>query len=412
MSEEENVVVDTDGAEADAEAEVDELGEVQENSESGDAPGADLGNPTGTKAIMKKVREIVRDAKRAHRNSLKLQRELIRLPAGKVLILKTPLADGTAELSLSDFNSRYVKAYEKKLDELPRLVNAAMHAKRQNNHKPYGGFNSPAYFTKTMQDFVRDFLKTSAKDLDAHVPGFSASFPLLMTKGISSASTLGSFLNIYAKIRNLVARATINQGKGDGAAGAAGAAGPGGKELDMTRMGADDLMKKYFAKSFEALHRTDKELDQKAGQKVDHRKRTLGQIIQPLDLNNFEHSAFQSLVALHKRNAKGLTVRKRRVVDDVTGEKVEVLASNIAIDPPLNDAEKALLAKLGKDDPIAAEKQEMYNALGAEQEKVSALLEKLTGRKKKAVAGATGGKAAVETEAVDGDGADGEEAAE
>jgi hypothetical protein len=318
----------------------------------------------------KAFKSMVKSLKKNFTELLKLHKELSKLPPGGVLPLKEPLADGTTELSMQRFKSVYVAAYNRKMTDLGRIFSVSIKAKRQANRNPYGGFNRPAFFTDTMRNFVADFLKHDAKKLDSYIPGFSESFPLLLESGISSASTLGSFLNIYAKVRNLVALASVNKGKDP-------------SDMDKTRMGADDLMKKHFSKSFEALNKTDKELDAKAGQKIDQRPRTKDEVIHPLDINNFEHSAFQSLVSLHKRNVKGSTTRKREAVDANTGHVEDVFATPIPIEPALNQNEVELLAKAYNGDPLAEQKQALYNALGAEMTKVSEFLEKFTGKKKK-----------------------------
>ena len=72
------------------------------------------------------------------------------------------------------------------------------------------------FFTKDMQSFIRDILQAeNSKELDTLVPDFTKSFPLLLDSdnAISSSSILCSLLNIYIKIRKLVALASVNKGK-------------------------------------------------------------------------------------------------------------------------------------------------------------------------------------------------------
>ena len=79
----------------------------------------------------------------------------------------------------------------------------------------------------------------------------------------------------------------------------------------------------------------------------------------------------------------GQTTRKRKVHNADTGRNEEVHSSPIPIPEKLTAEEHSYLVKPFKGDPLAEDKESIYKALKAEQDKVSELLEKLTGRPKK-----------------------------
>lgn len=320
----------------------------------------------------KQFRDLVKELSHTDLQIRKMERLMYKLPQGKALLLKNPLSDGTVELTQTEFKNRYVLPYRRKLDVLPRYYNAAYKYKKKPNNSRYSGFNQAAFFTSDMQSFVKEFFNQNSKELNALVPDFTKSFPLLLDSdsAISSSSILCSLLNIYIKVRKLVSLASMNKGKPE-------------DQFNDSYLGADQLMRKYLGKTFEAINRTDKELDAKVGPKVDKRPKTKGEVIKPLDTDNFGYSAFQSLVSLHKRNLEGQTTRRRKVVNPETGRNEEVHSSPIPIAGKLTAQEQAYLAKPFKDDPLAEEKEGIYSALRAEQDKVTELLEKLIGRTKK-----------------------------
>lgn len=253
--------------------------------------------------------------------------------------------------------------YVKELKELSGYYNAAYKRKRAPGTKRRGGtgFRTPIMVSDNLREFFTNAELGRTDPKDPSSDRIHDVIQLLINRdaqrdianqaglddipGITSPALLTPLFSIYAKVNNLKDRATINQGK---------------SEVDKNRhyLGADPMMKEYFANTFKRLtalgpHTTAK-----------------GNFAPTFDPNNFKYANFQSIVKYNRRTNDGMITEN--------GQKVPNPAGG-----PLSEEEQSILADESIGKRLNEEQEAVSDTLTRHREMNKELLNKFRQEKRK-----------------------------